>query len=185
MNDKVWWYLARSSGLVAWLMLAASVIWGVLLSTRLLQDRRRPAWLLSLHRWLGGLSVSFASLHLLGLVLDDYVQFGPGDLFVPFASEWKPGAVAWGVVALYLLAAVQVTSLAMRRLPKRLWRAVHLTSFGLFWTASMHAAGAGTDATQGWYRAGTAVVITAVVFVAAYRVLAPSRRRRAPAAAEG
>ncbi|MDH4119332.1 MAG: hypothetical protein OEW30_18270, partial [Acidimicrobiia bacterium] len=77
ITEKVWWYVARSSGLVAWLLLAAAVVWGLLLSTRILQERRKPAWLLDLHRWLGGLSVVFTGAHLAGLVLDSYVEFGP------------------------------------------------------------------------------------------------------------
>ena len=28
MNPQFWWYVARASGIVAWLMLTAPVIWG-------------------------------------------------------------------------------------------------------------------------------------------------------------
>ena len=177
ITEKVWWYVARSSGLVAWLLLAAAVVWGLLLSTRILQERRRPAWLLDLHRWLGGLSVVFTGAHLAGLVLDSYVEFGPRELLVPFASEWRPAAVAWGVVALYLLVAVQVTSLFMKRLPRRLWKAIHSSSFALFWIATMHSAFSGTDVTANWYRTGAIVIIATVVFTVLYRVLAGKGRR--------
>ena len=119
MNPQVWWYLTRASGIVAWLMLTASVIWGVVLSTKAFPEHRRPAWLLDLHRWLGGLAVSFTAIHLGALVADSYVHFGLADLLVPYASSWQPGAVALGVVALWLLLAVEVTSLAMKRLPRR------------------------------------------------------------------
>jgi predicted ferric reductase len=178
LTEKVWWYLSRSSGLVAWLILALAVIWGLLLSTRLLQERRRPAWLLDLHRWLGGLSVTFTAVHLVGLVLDEYVEIGWRELFLPFASEWRPGAVAWGIVGFYLLVAVQVTSLMMKKLPRRVWRAVHFTSFILFWVASIHAAQAGTDTTTTWYRVGSALMIVAVLFTVAYRALTAGASRR-------
>ena len=119
MNEQVWWYLTRASGIVAWLMLTASVIWGIVLSTKAFPEHRRPAWLLDLHRWLGGLAVSFTAIHLGALVADSYVHFGLADLTVPFSSQWKPGAVALGVVAMWLLVAVEATSLAMKRLPRR------------------------------------------------------------------
>ena len=77
---------------------------GTALSGRL-SRRPRPAWVLDLHRFLGVLAVVFAGVHLLGLVADSYVHFGPAELFVPLASSWRPGPVAWGVVALYLLLA--------------------------------------------------------------------------------
>jgi len=185
VSDKIWWYLARSSGIVAWLLLAAALIWGLLLSTRILQDRRRPAWLNDLHRWLGGLAVTFTALHLLGLWADDYVEFGWADMVIPGRSEWRPVAVAWGVLSLYLLVAVQLSSLFMRRLPRRVWKGIHYASYPLFWMATVHGGAAGTDTGSRLYRWTVVVTVVAVVFVVTYRVVAPSRaaRRRAQARA--
>jgi len=146
MNEKLWWYIARSTGIVAWALVAAAVIWGLLLSTRLLNGRPAPKWLLDLHRHLGGIAVAFTGLHLAGLVADNYSHFGPADLLVPFANTWKPLPVALGVVAMYLLVAVEGTSLAMKRMPRRWWRWIHLTSFGVFWLGTIHGITAGTDA---------------------------------------
>ena len=44
MNEKVWWYLSRSSGIIALVLLVLSVVWGVLLATRALKPHDRPAW---------------------------------------------------------------------------------------------------------------------------------------------
>lgn len=170
MNPQVWWHLTRASGIVAWLMLTASVVWGVILSTKAFPEHRRPAWLLDLHRWLGGLAVSFLAIHLVSLVADSYVQFGVLDLLVPFASDWKPGAVALGVVAMWGLVAVEATSLAMRKLPRKVWRRIHLLSYGVFWATSMHAAFAGTDRTTWLYRVTAAVSIGAVAWASLYRI---------------
>jgi DMSO/TMAO reductase YedYZ heme-binding membrane subunit len=178
MSPQVWWYIARATGIVAWALLAASVIWGLLLSTRLARGRPTPAWLLDLHRFLGGSALVFTVLHLAGLVADDYVDFGLVDLFVPYASGWKPGPVALGILSLYLLAAVEATSLAMRRIPRRVWRAVHLTSYLLFWSATFHFILAGTDAPHPLARAGIDLVAAAVVFLTLVRILSPRGRAR-------
>ncbi|HEX4981182.1 MAG TPA: ferric reductase-like transmembrane domain-containing protein [Ilumatobacteraceae bacterium] len=170
MNPQFWWYVTRASGIVAWLMLTASVIWGVILSTKAFPEQRRPAWILDLHRWLGGLTVSFVAIHLAALVADNFVHFTLIDLAVPFASDWKPGAVALGVIATWLLVAVELTSLAMRRLPKRVWRAIHLSSYAVFWLASIHAALAGTDRSQRLYQVTAAASIIAVAWALMYRV---------------
>ena len=61
---------------------------------RALGDKPKAPWLLDLHRHLGGLTVLFTGLHMAALVADSYAQFGLADLLVPFASEWRPGAVA-------------------------------------------------------------------------------------------
>jgi hypothetical protein len=173
----VWWFVARSSGIIAWALLTLSVCWGLLLSTRLLSRRVSPAWLLDLHRHLGGLAVVFTGIHLVGLVADNYVTFGWTELFIPMASSWKPGAVAFGVVSFYLLLAIEFTSLAMRRLPRSLWRWVHRSSFVLFGFATYHGLVAGTDAGNAWYRIATWTSIGVVVTLTLVLVMMARRAR--------
>jgi DMSO/TMAO reductase YedYZ heme-binding membrane subunit len=178
VNPHLWWYVARASGLVAWALCTLSVLWGLTLSTRLLGKRPHPAWLLDLHRSLGGLATVFVVLHLAGLVADSYVHFGPAELLVPLASSWRPSPVAWGIVAFYLLAAVELTSLARRRLPARLWRAVHVTSIPLWCTATVHLLSAGTDAANPAVQWSVLVSTGAVLFATLVRVLSPRTSAR-------
>jgi DMSO/TMAO reductase YedYZ heme-binding membrane subunit len=188
MNPQTWWYLARATGCVAWALVTASVITGLLLGTRLTKGRPTPAWILDLHRFLAGIAVAFTGLHIFGLVVDNYVHFGPADILVPFASSWRPGAVTLGIIAMYLLAAVEISSLLMRRLPRRLWRGIHLFSYLAFWLATFHLVTAGTDASHPASKTATAVVIATVVFLTLVRTLSGQggerRQRRAPPRAE-
>ena len=75
VNDKVWWYATRSAGIVAWVLLALSVLWGLALSTKVFGKRPRPNWLLDLHRFLGGLAVVFTAVHVVAIVFDSFVSF--------------------------------------------------------------------------------------------------------------
>lgn len=145
MNSKLWWYATRANGLVAWGLLAAGLLWGLALSTRLGGGRPRSAWLLDLHRFLAGAGLVFTGLHVVSIVLDSYVHFGIVEVLVPLTGDWHPLAVAWGIAAMYLLVAVEVTSLLRARISKRLWRLTHFASFPLFAVASIHALSAGTD----------------------------------------
>jgi predicted ferric reductase len=177
-HEQLWWWVARSGGIVALVLTGLAVIWGLALSTKVMQGTPTPKWLLSLHRWLGGLSVTFTGVHVAALVLDSYVHFGVAEILVPFASDWKPGAVAWGVVSMYLLVAVQLTSLMMRRIPRTWWKRVHMTSWVLFWTGLIHGVTAGTDASHPLYVAVTALMTLLVVFLTTFRILASRRRPR-------
>jgi len=177
MNPRLWWYVARAAGLVSWVLLAMAVISGLARSSRL-ASRPRPAWTLDLHRFLGGLSLVFVGVHMAGLALDTKVPFGLSDLLVPFASRWNPGAVAWGVVAFYLLVAVEITSLLMRRIPKRIWRGVHMSSFLLFAFGTIHMLTAGTDRSSARLQWAVLGVSGVVIGLAAFRVLARGERRR-------
>lgn len=178
MNPQFWWFLSRASGIVAWGLLCATIVWGVLLSTRLLRPVDRPAWLLDLHKWFAALSVIGVAVHLAGLVADSYVEFGWRELAVPMASEWQPGPVAWGVIATYLLIAVQLTSLAMRKLPRPFWRAIHLTSYAMFFMASVHSFAAGTDASNYYFLIFGVMIITLTVSVTVVRVIFATRQKK-------
>jgi DMSO/TMAO reductase YedYZ heme-binding membrane subunit len=146
MNPQAWWFVVRASGLVAYALVGTTVIVGLLLSTRLLGRRPPPDWMLDWHRFVGGLGLVFTALHLVGLLLDDYIRFTVVDLLVPFVATWRPVAVAVGIVALYVAVAVQVTSLVRQRMSPRSWRRVHHLSVPLFVLATAHLLLAGTDA---------------------------------------
>lgn len=177
-HEQLWWWVARSGGIVALVLTGLAVIWGLALSTKVMQGTPTPKWLLSLHRWLGGLSVTFTGVHIAALVLDSYVHFGVAEILVPFASEWQPGAVAWGVVSMYLLVAVQLTSVFMKRLPRTWWKRIHMTSWLLFWTGLVHGVTAGTDAAHPVYVGVTGLMTMLVIFLTSYRILASRRRLR-------
>ena len=171
MDAKFWWYASRASGLVLWVLVATSVVWGFAVSAKLVRRRGLPAWMLDLHKHLAWLSVVFTAAHLVALWADNYVHFGPAELFVPMASSWRPGAVTWGIVAFYLLALVQITSWLMRRLPRKVWHAVHFSSLPLLVTGTVHGITAGADWGNRAVLGGLLVGFTSVVWIATFRVL--------------
>ncbi|MCU1456874.1 MAG: Flavodoxin reductase (ferredoxin-NADPH reductase) family 1 [Actinomycetia bacterium] len=163
MSSNLLWYTARAGGIVAWTLVSASVVWGLLMSTKVTGKKVRPNWMLDLHRGLGALAVIFTVVHVAAIMLDSYVPFGWVSNLVPFTSSWHPVAVAWGIIGLYLMLAVELTSLVRNRLPKRVWRGIHFASFGLFVTSAVHALTAGTDsgtlALEAWILGCVALVV--------------------------
>ena len=119
MADHFWWYVARSGGLVAWTLIVASSVSGLLLATRTLSGHVTSAWMLALHRYLSALALVFTAVHVGAIVADSFVHFGIADVLVPMAASWHPLAVAWGIVGMYLLVTIEVTSLLRRHLPMR------------------------------------------------------------------
>ncbi len=177
IDPKTWWYVTRASGFVSWALLAVAVLWGLFLTNKTLHRSTAPAWVLDLHRHLGGLSVVFVAVHVGALPLDGYTHWGWSDLFVPMSTTWHPGAVAWGIVGMYLLVAIEITSLLGRRFPKQWWRRVHMLSFPLYVVASIHLFAAGTDSANQAVQAMVIVVSTLIVFLTGVRVLAATKPR--------
>jgi predicted ferric reductase len=129
-----------------------------------------------MHRYLSALAVAAVVVHVGALLADSYIQFRLFDVFVPMASSWRPGAVAWGIVAMYLLLVVEITSLVGDWLPRRVWWSIHTTSFVLFTLGTIHGLKAGTDAANALVRIAMIIGIAEVAFVLGVRVV---YRRRA------
>ncbi len=182
LDPRTWWWITRAAGIVAWVVVAAAVVWGLLASTKLIRRRGLPAWILDLHRYLGTLTIVFVVVHVGAVWLDSFVSFTPKQLFVPFASSWRPHAVAWGIFATYLLLAIQITSWAMRRLPRKLWHRVHVLSVPMLAMATVHGFLAGTDRSNRAVQWSAFVVLLGILFLLAVRMLSPSRASRSSAA---
>ena len=176
-NAKLSWYAARSSGLIAWAVVTASILWGLVVATRLIKKKGVPAWFLDLHKFLGTLSVVFVAVHVFALWADNFVHFGPRELFVPMAAAWRPGPVAWGIAATYLLVAIQLTSWTMRRIPRKIWHAVHLMSFPMFVLATVHGFTAGADYANVAVQWAALTGGLLIIFLLTFRFLMPRRSK--------
>ena len=183
MSNQLFWFIARASGIVSWALLTTSVVWGLLLSSKVLGKRPRPNWLLDLHRFLGGVAAIFVGVHVTALVADSFVHIGPSEILVPLTSSYRPVAVAWGVVSLYLLAAVELTSLARKHLPKQVWHGIHMASFPLFAMATIHALTAGTDSANTVFRMVIVAASVGVVGLTALRLVQATEEKPPPRSA--
>lgn len=186
LSSVPWTWLAiRATGITAWGLLTAVVIWGILLKTRLLGKLATPQGLLVMHRWLSALALTFLVFHLVLLLVDPVVRFTPVQILVPFAAPWQPLAVGLGTIALWMLIPVSVVGRLRQRLGKagNTWfRRTHLIAYAAWPVATAHYVLAGTDALSQW-SIGLLVAATAlIVFALLVRgFVPPASQRRAPA----
>ncbi|PZS38167.1 MAG: hypothetical protein DLM62_15185 [Pseudonocardiales bacterium] len=170
VDSLVWWYVARGSGFLAWALLAASVVGGLLLGTQLARGRTRR-WTQGLHEFLGPLAVVFTVIHLASVLASDQLRIGVQELIVPFVRPGNPGAQGCGVLAVYLLTALALTSSARALLSWRWWRRLHLLAFPLFGLASAHTVLAGSDITNPILHWASLVGGVLILFLGALRLL--------------
>lgn len=164
------WYAARAGGLLAYLLISASVCLGLLMAGKARLQRWPRFALEDVHRFLGILAGVFVAIHGLALLLDSFVPFSLSQVLVPGTSSYRPLAVGLGVVAAELLAALAVTNHFRRRIPHGVWRRLHMLNFVVWALALVHGLTAGTDATTPWalaLYAGSAWLVLTLLF---YRV---------------
>lgn len=173
MSDQFFWFATRGAGIMTWLAACASTLVGLMMSSRVLGRRPAIPWLLDLHRFLGAMSMLFLGVHLVTLWLDEFVSFGLAELLVPWVAH-VPGltrlSLALGVLAGWLLAAVQLSSLIKDRLPPNTWHTIHLTSFGVLIAGAVHGLEAGSDSDNSFLIALAVSVLTAITLVGLVRV---------------
>lgn len=169
-HDPTFWFLARATGLTAYVLVTASVLAGLVLKSRLFGRALRPAAVTDLHRFLAVLSIGAVVLHGLALVLDSTVHISVAALLLPGFSPYRPVPVALGVVAAELMLLVYASFSVRRRIGARNWRRLHWATYAIFAAATAHGVLAGTDTT--WARQLYVGSVGAVAAATAWRALA-------------
>ena len=183
-----YWYLSRSSAMVAYVLLWASMALGVSITNKLARLWPGAPTAFDLHQYLSLLGMGFALVHVFTLLGDTYIGYNLVQILVPFASAaYRPVWVGLGQVALYLLIPVTLSFYARKRLGTRGWRTVHGLSYAFFGMALLHGLFSGTDTGTFWTTALYGFTGVSLLCLTGYRVLlrylaGPVPARRQPAA---
>jgi len=172
---NVAWDVARAGGMVAFGLLTASVLLGILLAGR----KTLPRWprfaVEDVHRFAGTLTWTFIGVHVAGLLVDTYIGFSLGQVLIPFTSSYRPVPTAAGIVGAELLVAIGLANQLKDRIPYSFWRGTHYLNFAVWALALGHGITAGSDTHAGWARLVYLVSAASVVGALAWRIV----RRRA------
>jgi sulfoxide reductase heme-binding subunit YedZ len=164
------WYTVRAMGFLAYLVVAGSVLYGLLLSTKILDAIAHRPVSFALHQDLAAFGLGLAGIHGVLLGLDTSVPFTFAQILVPGLAPHAPLAVAAGQVALYLMAIVTLSFYARRRIGQRTWRTLHYVTFLAFAGSTIHGIGAGSDAGSVWVQALYLGSMALVAFLLTYRI---------------
>jgi predicted ferric reductase len=177
--ERLPWYTTRVTALLAYLALTASVLYGLLLSTKILDRIAHRAVSFTLHQDLGSVGLALALVHAAVLMIDRSVPYSPTELLVPFSGPYRPVWVGLGQLAAAITIVVVASFYLRKRTGQRTWRRIHYLSFVAFLGATVHGIMAGSDSGAGWAVVGYLLAITLVVFLLTYRVLMAGTERRA------
>jgi DMSO/TMAO reductase YedYZ heme-binding membrane subunit len=173
-DSKTVWYVIRATGIIAYVLLAISVVLGLLITGRVVPSGRPRVDVYEIHLFTSLLALAFALAHALSLLLDNFVTFSPVQILVPFTSNYRPFSVALGIVGIYLTAAVYGSFWIRRRIGYRRWRVFHYMTFAAFVLLTIHGILSGADAHTAWM---IVIVIAACLTVTALTIYhaAPAR----------
>lgn len=183
-GDPTIWLVARASGFVAYGLMTASVLAGLVLKSKPFGRRLRGVVAMEIHRTLSFLGLAAIGLHGLALVLDSAVDITVADLVIPGAAPYRPLWTGLGVVAAELMIALIVSFPLRKVFGFKTWRRLHWATYLTFGLATVHGIMAGTDTGRSWadgiYVAALAAVAGAVTFRVLTGAARPVRPTRPP-----
>lgn len=175
------WWATRAFGMLAYVALWLSMLFGLLLSSRHTGRLSVPV-ISELHNQWSLAALVATGLHVAAAVSEPQWGVPLASVAIPFTSSNLTGPVALGTFALWGMAAVAVTTWLRSRLSYGTWRAVHGLAFGAFLIALLHAVTAGTDTryllVQWAYVLTGGAMVGAVAYRALSAVTRPRRRAR-------
>ena len=165
------WYTVRALGFLAYLVVAGSVLYGLLLSTKILDAIAHRPVSFALHKDLAIVGFVLAMLHAVVLLADQSFAFTPRAILVPFASPYAAVWVGIGQLTFYGLAVVTASFYVRRQLGQRAWRLLHYLTFLVFIGAIGHGVMSGSDSGAAWAFWLYLVPGAAAVFLLTYRIV--------------
>jgi hypothetical protein len=165
------WYTARTIGFLAYLVVAGSVLYGLLLSTKILDAIAHRPISFALHKDLSIVGLLLGAVHGTVLLVDQSYSFTPRAILVPFASPYAPVWVGIGQLAFYGLAIVTASFYVRRQIGQRAWRLLHYLTFAVFLGTTAHGIMSGSDSGTPWAFWVYLVPSSAAVFLLVYRIV--------------
>lgn len=169
-DSQLTWHLIRSAGILSYVLLTVSMLWGLAVSSRAVNDWSPGVLTMLMHGTISWLAVVLAIAHALLLMVDKYFAYTLADILVPFIGPYRPLAVGLGTLGLWIMLAVSASFWIKDRMGHRNWWWLHLTSYVTFGLATAHGLLAGTDSERLGIRILLLLGVLAVSGLTAYRV---------------
>jgi methionine sulfoxide reductase heme-binding subunit len=162
------WILLRAAGIGAYVMLFLSVTWGLIATTSVVSKRVSKQASTLFHQFTATAGLVLLCVHIALLVTDTFMPFSILDVLVPMRSAFRPVSIAFGVLAMYGVVIVMVSSWLRKKLGTPWWRRLHLLTVPAFTLALAHGVFSGTDTPRTWMwslYAATGMIVLFLVLV--------------------
>lgn len=167
-SQYVFWLASRSAGIVAFILVATSVVLGLFMAGNMGTRKGYKRTMVKLHEQLALAALIAIPLHGLLLLGDKWLNPGVVGVFVPFTMDYRPVWTGLGIIAGYLAFGLGLTFYLRRRIGTRRWRYAHRFIVLVYVLGVAHVLGAGSDAGGVWMRG---IVVASLIPIAVLLVL--------------
>jgi sulfoxide reductase heme-binding subunit YedZ len=146
-TQQLWWFVTRAAGLIAYLLLWFSTVWGLAVPSKLVAPLLEQTYTFDFHQFISLLSIGFTLLHVIVLMIDQYLPFSIWQILLPFLGSYRPFWVGIGIISFYIILLVTITFYIRSLIGMSAFRAIHILSLVSYLGATLHGLFAGTDGT--------------------------------------
>jgi hypothetical protein len=180
---KFSWYLGRASGILAFILLTLVTCFGLLMSSRVMTKYLLPATIYEMHRFLSFASLLAVFVHATSFFFDEFFHLSFVEAVIPFFLQREYQSVlgfdigktmGLGIIALYLMLLLILTSEFRAKMSLRLWRVTHYTSFIAYLLFILHGFASGTDSREWWMQAIYIASAVSVFILILFRIFSRS-----------
>ena len=173
---KGYWFLSRASGVTAYVLFWASMMMGLLMSTKTTRLWSTGPTFMAMHEFTSILGLLFAGFHALILLGDAFIQTDVVQILTPFLMDFgKDGAqsiwVGFGQLGFYALALILLSFYVRQRISYGVWRWLHFGTFVAYMLVTVHGMLVGSDTQTTFMLSVYAFTNASILFLTLYRVL--------------
>jgi len=177
-DPKAAWHMTRAVATVSYILLTASVAWGLALSSKIAKDVTPAPVTLDMHATLSWLALGLGAYHGFLLLLDTYYHYTLVNILIPFNGPYRPIEVGLGTLALWLMLLASASFSWRAWLGQKNWRLLHYLTFVAYGLATLHGVLAGTDSREPGMIILYASSALLTLFLTNYRLMAGGKQRR-------
>ena len=167
----VWWLVSDASGIVALVLISASVMLGLAMAARALTRPNLKRAGARMHEQIALTALAAIAVHGLAMLGDHWLKPGWRGITIPFALGYRPGFTGIGIIAGYLAVLLGPSFYLRRRIGARRWRTLHRATVIVWMLSVVHALGAGSDGAKLWLRAVALAPMVPIIYLLVVRTL--------------
>ena len=177
-TQQAMWYLTRAAGIMAYLLLWLSTVWGLAIPSKIFTDVLNGEFAFDFHQFISLLSLGFLALHVFVLTADRYLPYSLAQVLIPFYSPYRPVWVGIGIIATYLMLLVTVTFYIRKRIGMKAFRYIHYSSLLAYVGGLFHSIFSGTDSSLPAVMLMYVITFLVVVFLVVYWLVVVRMQRK-------
>jgi methionine sulfoxide reductase heme-binding subunit len=180
-----WWLASRASGIIALILIALSVIIGLVMAAKAVKSPAQRRTLIAIHEHAALAALVAIAVHGITLLGDGFLDPGIAGITVPFTLDHEPVFTGLGIIGGYLAAILGLTFYVRRRIGTRRWRNLHRLTPVVYVLGVIHTLGSGSDAGTVWMTIILIATGTPILYLGILRALPAPISPRAARAGSG